>query len=119
VATITIAFSFGLGLEGEEEDERAWVDDHCPFTYTAGGGQSSVLEPEGIRSRLGPALDCFDRKVQKLLARKPDGRLDLTFTDGSRIDVEPLDEYEAWEIAGPGSLKLVCRPGGGEPAIWL
>ena len=118
VTRITIDFRFGVELEGEEESDRARVAIGAPFTYTDAGRRSSVLDPEGTRRRLGPALDCFDLKVQELHVRKADGQLDLSFIDGSGIEVEPLDEYEAWEIAGPGSLKLVCMPGGGEPAIW-
>ena len=45
------------------------------------------------------------------------GRLDIAFEDGRAVTVEPNPSYEAWEVTA-GTLKLVCLPGGGEPAIW-
>jgi hypothetical protein len=65
------------------------------LTYTDPGGESVTLEPAGTRRDLAPVLDCFGRTVERLLVWKPDGRLDLAFTDRSRIAVEAADKYEA------------------------
>lgn len=45
------------------------------------------------------------------------GALTLSLTGDRSIVVKPDDAYEAWSIAGPGSYKLVCMPGG-ELAEW-
>jgi Family of unknown function (DUF6188) len=46
------------------------------------------------------------------------GTLEVTFSGGRVLAVSPLEDVEAWEVRGPGDVNVVCRPGGGEPAIW-
>jgi hypothetical protein len=119
VQMLSIDFAVKLLLaSADESDDHAWVSIETPFTYTDAEGQSAAHDPQGIRSELGPVLDCFNGTVERLLVWKPDARLDLGFTDGSRIEVVAVEKYEAWDVTGPGSLKFVCTPGGGEPAIW-
>jgi hypothetical protein len=43
--------------------------------------------------------------------------LRLDFDGGDAIVVPPDPDYEAWEVSGPGRVKVVALPGGGEPAI--
>lgn len=45
------------------------------------------------------------------------GALRVDFDGGARLIVEPDPAYEAWTVAGPGGLKVVCLPGG-ELSIW-
>jgi len=47
-----------------------------------------------------------------------DSELRLSFDEGDAIAVGPDPNYEAWEVTGPGQVKVVAMPGGGEPAIW-
>ena len=47
-----------------------------------------------------------------------DSELRIRFDAGDVIAVPPNPDYEAWEWNGPGLVKLVATPGGGEPAIW-
>lgn len=47
----------------------------------------------------------------------PDGRLRLSFSDGSRIEADPGPRYENWEVSGPGRLNFVSPAGGGDPGI--
>jgi hypothetical protein len=119
VQMLSVDFRLSLLLKPNvPSEDSVSVVIETPFTYTDSEGQSVALNPAGIRRDLGPVLDCFGRTVERLLVWKPTGRLDLGFTDSSRIAVEAADEYEAWDVVGPGSLKFVCIPGGGEPAIW-
>jgi hypothetical protein len=99
-------------------EDAAEVRLGVPFAIREPGVDAAALNPEERRRDLGPVIDCFGKTVERLLIWKPDGRLDLTFTDGTQIEVLPHNDYEAWEVTGPGSLKFVCMPGGGEPAIW-
>jgi hypothetical protein len=46
-----------------------------------------------------------------------DSELRILFDAGDVIAVPPAPKYEAWEWSGPGLVKLVATPGGGEPAI--
>jgi hypothetical protein len=45
------------------------------------------------------------------------GTLALTFDDGARLVVQPDGNYEAWTVAGPDGLLIVCMPSG-ELATW-
>ncbi|WP_235065553.1 DUF6188 family protein [Mycolicibacterium iranicum] len=40
------------------------------------------------------------------------GALRVDFSDGTRLDVEPDDAYEAWNVSGPDGALIVCTPGG-------
>jgi hypothetical protein len=89
-----------------------------PFELTEPDGQRWLLAAETNRRDLGPALDCFGKTVARFFVDRGGG-LALSFTDGTRLTVESHAKFEAWDLAGPGSLKLVCMPGGGEPAMWV
>ncbi len=41
----------------------------------------------------------------------------LEFEGGEALEV-PAGEYEAWEVEGPGLVKVIAPAGGGEPAIF-
>jgi hypothetical protein len=43
--------------------------------------------------------------------------LEVRFEDGSGLDAGPDEDYENWELVGPGNLNLVGLPGGGDPRI--
>ncbi len=65
---------------------------------------------------LGPALSALGKTVATAKVYK-DGCLEVHFADGSILSVKPDVAYEAWEIAGPGGLHVVCTPGG-SLSIW-
>lgn len=79
-------------------------------------GQVHALDPS-VRTGLGPLLAVYpDEAVSATIGR--DGTLHIGFTSGASVTVPPNEEYEAWGVVGPGTEQVVCRPGGGEPAIW-
>ncbi|WP_354700815.1 hypothetical protein DSM112329_01104 [Paraconexibacter sp. AEG42_29] len=45
------------------------------------------------------------------------GDVQIRFSSGAGVSARPDAAYESWEITGPGSLNLVCPPGGGDPRI--
>jgi hypothetical protein len=45
------------------------------------------------------------------------GTLNLTFSNGTVLRVEPHEMYEAWTVTGPRGMKVVSMPGG-ELAVW-
>lgn len=51
------------------------------------------------------------------LHRLEDGTLELTFEDGTVLQVPPHSYYEAWIIEGPGQHLAVCAPGG-KVVVW-
>ncbi len=65
---------------------------------------------------LGPALSTIGKAIASVRAYK-NGCLEVHFADASTLSVKPDAEYEAWEIAGTGGLRVVCTPGG-SLSIW-
>ena len=92
-----------------------------PFTLVTVGGHRFVLDPASSADpgSLAPILQIM-RQVIRTGTAFHDGRLELSFHDGSRIEVPSGKDFEAWTLAGPGGidgLKIVFVPGG-ELAIW-
>jgi hypothetical protein len=86
------------------------------FAFTAPGGNETLMRPEEDPVGLGPVLACTRTAVESATA-VDDGRLEMSFSDGSSLCVTPSPAYEAWELTGPRGSKIVCMPGG-ELAIW-
>jgi hypothetical protein len=87
-----------------------------PFVYTSAGGVEHLIIPEGNPVQVAPVLAIARLSVHEGLAYT-DGRLELTFSDGSTIGVPGTQDYEPWELSGPDGLKVVSVPGG-ELSIW-
>ncbi|GHD83119.1 hypothetical protein CLV85_2080 [Salinibacterium amurskyense] len=81
------------------------------------GSSDSVIEVEGDVDQLVPLLRLKTATVREGLAFK-DGRLELTFTDGSRLVAPAGQAYESWQLAGPHGLLIVSVPDGGL-TIWM
>jgi hypothetical protein len=92
-----------------------------PFTLVTSDGRKYALDPAPSVDpvSLTPILRIMRQVIQAGTAFN-DGRLELSFRDGSRLDVPFGKEFEAWTLAGPGGvegLKVVSMPGG-ELALW-
>lgn len=92
-----------------------------PFTLMTSSGRRYVLDPAPSTDSgsLAPILQVM-RQVIRAGTAFNDGRLELSFRDGSWIGVPSGKDFEAWTLAGPGGvdgLKIVSIPGG-ELAIW-
>jgi hypothetical protein len=80
-------------------------------------GQSVRLSPEEdpqdsfglIRELVGRTVEAADADTT--------GALDVTFSGGGHLRVEPDPAYEAWNVSGPNGALVVSMPGG-ELAIW-
>jgi hypothetical protein len=88
------------------------------YVYTSPDGSRHLVDGEAKPSAFGPALDLFKQEIERATIWKS-GRLQLSFKGGHLVDVEPSEQYEAWQITGPDGLLVVCVPGGGEPAVWF
>lgn len=78
-----------------------------------------ITGADGAVTRADPAAPASMAPVLALLhaevvtaAASDDGGLDIGFTDGTRIRVEPDDSYEAWSFSGGGHRGLLSGPGG-------
>jgi hypothetical protein len=86
------------------------------FTYVTPRGVEAQMRPEEDPTGLGPVLAVVHTSVERATAFR-DGRLEMSFVDGSRLEVPRSDECEPWALAGPDGLRVVSVPGG-DLAIW-
>jgi len=68
------------------------------------------------QSLLGPALSLLHETVESAIASKR-GALILRFSNGNSLLVEASNNYEAWELHGPGGLHVISTPDG-NLSIW-
>jgi hypothetical protein len=85
--------------------------------------QGSLHAPDAVpvllvpqRQHVAPAIELFAKQVLSAVAFKS-GTLRLVFDDGKHLNVRADPDYEAWTLAGPGAMKVVCMPGG-SLAVW-
>jgi len=74
-------------------------------------GRRVSLNPEKP-TEAGQGCVLFGKTIQKAIGRK-DGRLDISFTDGSTLVVPSDPKYEAWEASADDGFLVVSVPGGG------
>lgn len=71
---------------------------------------ASVIDLWPEQQDVAPILALFGTTVLAAVAFKT-GHLRIVFSTGHHLNVSPHEEYEAWEAAGPGSLRIVATPG--------
>lgn len=85
-----------------------------------------LLESKGLRYAITPEKYSDERfgPVRRLVGQRiaaatvnTIGALQISFDDGTTLNVQPDDAYEAWNVSGPRGALTVCMPGG-ELAIW-
>jgi hypothetical protein len=106
-----VDWAITLQCDGEYE-----VRIEGPFIFRTPEGAVHELDPDEDPVGLGVVLSVARGRIVSAEAFK-DGRLELLFTDGARIEVPVDASYEAWELAGPSGLRVVSLPGG-ELALW-
>ncbi|MGH3544676.1 MAG: DUF6188 family protein [Mycobacteriales bacterium] len=106
--------SFGYTVSLETDAGFEICIENIFFLHVPGGdfelspGESNA-EAKYLHSLVG-------QKVTSATAEKS-GALKIALDNGSYLRVEPDETYEAWTVAGPSGLKVVCMPGG-ELAVW-
>jgi hypothetical protein len=101
----SVAVRFGGGYEVRVE---------TPFTLRI-DGVDRTIEPG--RDGDAPAVAQLSGQVVSLARADDSGGLRIDFAGGARLLAVPDSNYEAWTVAGPGGLKVVCGPGG-ELSVW-
>jgi hypothetical protein len=90
------------------------------------GGEMNIIGRNGENnlnltgdkpSDAGQASSIFFGKTVQEATGKKDGRLDISFTDGTRLLVRVHQKYEAWELSADDGFMVVSLPGG-KLAIW-
>jgi hypothetical protein len=98
--------SWSLRLELESRDTK--------WTLAIGGAFSMtrITDEEPISAaQLVP--DLVSETVLSARARKADGELEIRFTHGWVLAVEPDLDYEAWEMYSSRGERLIAVPGDG------
>ncbi|WP_425455348.1 DUF6188 family protein [Allorhizocola rhizosphaerae] len=85
------------------------------FSYYSQTGRVN-LDPEDRPEELGPIIHLARSCIVSANASSG-GSLSISFADGSWIDVPASEEFEAWQLSGPGGLRVISVPGG-ELAVW-
>lgn len=90
----------------------------CPFSLGVSPDTATMIDPEGDKAGLVPALRLHTLLVTE--AHAAGSTLTMTFSDGSRLTAGPHPEFESWHYNGPETppTRIIIMPGGG-PAIWL
>ena len=78
-------------------------------------GLDREIEPG--RHTDAPAVTQLSGQVVSLARADDSGGLRIEFVGGARLLAMPDSSFEAWTVAGPGRLKVVCGPGG-ELSVW-
>lgn len=112
VAMLIVDFAVTIRIE---PDMSLRIED--TFTFVRSTGESVQLVPAGDPVALAPVLATARMTVAAAHANF-DGSLKLSFTDGSRLEIHPSDDYEAWSFSGEDSLRVVSLPGG-QLAVWM
>lgn len=121
--TVTqVRLDHGLGWTITDDDLERLVISVGGVFWLTGLREGSVtrIDPGVATSDLG-AVAVGTRLAQVEACGIAGGALELRFSGGMEVNVEPSEDFEAWELevlnSGAYRFKAVCTPGG-EVAIW-
>lgn len=109
---------YGEPSPGERTASRTQIRFGGTFVHHTAEGQDVQIDASGSWQSAISLLDLRHARITAATATQ-DGRLRISFSDGSRLEADPDPRYENWEVSGPGGLNLVAPPGGGDPRISL
>ncbi|QIZ37428.1 DUF6188 family protein [Saccharopolyspora sp. ASAGF58] len=117
-----------LNLQGQQVTEQSF--DYTVSFGTSGGFELRIEHDYTLRTshgvlRFSPEpsnadsddLQSLAEQVISKASTENDGTLIVRFASESELRAHPSRIYEAWTVAGPGGMKVVCMPGG-DLAIW-
>jgi hypothetical protein len=104
-----IEVDFRLGLLFGDKAETALLCIEMPC-YLRREGRDILLTPDDPSS-LAPVLAIFNAEVADISIQRT-GHLTAKLKDGRSLEVDPNEQYEAWQISSTNGFLLVCSPGG-------
>jgi hypothetical protein len=107
VQRIEIDFRLGLLFGDKAEMASLYIETPC---YLRCEGRDIRLIPDEPCS-LAPALALFNAEVADVSIQRT-GHLTAMLKDGRSLEVDPNEQYEAWQISSTNGFLLVCSPGG-------
>jgi Family of unknown function (DUF6188) len=113
------ADSWRLRIEGWKVSRCSTDPEHeIDVVSPSGGSESDRFEIAGGELVGAQGKDLVGSAVREAVVWK-DGRLSVSFSDGSLLKAAPDPEVEAWQIVGPDGLLVVAPIGEDEPHIWF
>ena len=104
-----LRFDFAFGIELSEASPWFSLRIGEPFTTTNGPVTASYDPEKSVQC--GPLLALLHDRVHSATATRT-GRLEIVFTSGLTIRVDPHPQFEAWEIVGSDGTRVISVPGG-------
>jgi Family of unknown function (DUF6188) len=78
-------------------------------------GQQARTVPGRSEATAIALLNTLDQRLSAIQISQ--GRLQLAFDNGFRLEAGPHQQWEAWQISSDDHLLIVCTPGG-ELTVW-
>jgi hypothetical protein len=104
-----LRFDFAFGIELCEDEPRFSLRIGCPLTTTNGPVTASYDPEKSVQC--GPLLALLHDRVHSAKATRT-GRLEIVFTSGLTLRVDPHPQFEAWELVGSDGTRVISVPGG-------
>jgi hypothetical protein len=114
ITQVRVDAGFELILFDEHDDVRVRL---AEFAIRFEDGPRVEFNAERRPVELGRALCAYGSTVEAAEVES-NGRLELKLLGVGTLTAEPSEDFEAWEVAGPGTKLFVCTPGG-EVAEWV
>jgi hypothetical protein len=108
VATTAIRLSF-WGEAADPVDREIRIE-HASIGLAVGDQPEASNYAWDDPAIAGTLLTCLNQPLTSISIAS--GRLTIEFANATRIQVEPDQEYESWQISGEDGLLVVCTPGG-------
>ena len=115
VALYVIAYGDEFDAE-RREAARTQIALQGAFRFTSADGHLHDLDGRADWPSLTPVLALRHSRITSATADRV-GRLRIGFDNSARLEADWDEQYENWELDGPGRLNLVAPPGGGDPRI--
>jgi hypothetical protein len=106
IQRIEVDFRLGFLFGDKTETASLYIETPC---YLRCEGKNIPLMPDEPCS-LAPALALFNAEVANVSIERT-GHLTASLKDGRSLEVDPSEQYEAWQIGSTNGFLLVCAPG--------
>lgn len=105
-----LRYDFAFTMEFSDEINSLSIRIGAALTLTSPAGTAEYNPERAIEC--GPTLRLFNARVIEAKVFSC-GRLEIWFSDGVSLAVEPDSHFEAWQATSTYGLHLVSLPGGG------
>lgn len=84
-----------------------------PFRLSSPDGtQSSEVRPDRLDETGSAVVGLLRQRIESASIGES-GALSLRLANGSRLECEPDEQFEAWTLVTAAGERMVCLPGGG------